>query len=461
MEFTRHGSRQVLAAFDGGEITSDAGILLLRESDRQLSLSKRMASCFEDHRTPNRIKHSLSDLLAQRTTAMALGYEDLNDHDTLRHDPALRLLSSSERDTLAASSTLCRLEHSREAANPRYNAFVPKLHKLQSLLVDVFLDHHDTPPERIILDIDATDIQAHGHQEGSFFHGYYEHRCFLPLYVFYGPHLLLAQLRPSDIDAARGARNVIKRIVSHIRERWPKVQILLRGDSGFVRENLMRWCERHNVDFIFGLARNNYLLTKAQKVRSRAAVEATKTNKPVEMFGHFSHQPKTKSWSKPRHVVCKVLHKIGVDQRVRFLVTSLDWNSDWVIPHTKDRKPEERDLLPRVLYQTIYCPRGDMENRIKDCQLDLFGKRASAHCYRANQLRLLLAGFAYVLMTHIKLKALQQTELSQAAPNTIRVKLFKIGARVVNSVRRIKVSMPDAYPYQSIFFTAWKHLASP
>ena len=423
MEFTRHGSRQVLAAFDGGEITSDAGILLLRESDRQLSLSKRMASCFEDHRTPNRIKHSLSDLLAQRTTAMALGYEDLNDHDTLRHDPALRLLSSSERDTLAASSTLCRLEHSREAANPRYNAFVPKLHKLQSLLVDVFLDHHDTPPERIILDIDATDIQAHGHQEGSFFHGYYEHRCFLPLYVFYGPHLLLAQLRPSDIDAARGARNVIKRIVSHIRERWPKVQILLRGDSGFVRENLMRWCERHNVDFIFGLARNNYLLTKAQKVRSRAAVEATKTNKPVEMFGHFSHQPKTKSWSKPRHVVCKVLHKIGVDQRVRFLVTSLDW--------------------------------------IKDRQLDLFGKRASAHCYRASQLRLLLAGFAYVLMTHIKLKALQQTELSQAAPNTIRVKLFKIGARVVNSVRRIKVSMPDAYPYQSIFFTAWKHLASP
>ena len=457
MEFSRHGSRQVLAAFDGGEITSDAGVLLLRECQRRLGLSTRIAQHFEDHRDQERVVHSLPDLLSQRVFALALGYEDLNDHDTLRYDPALRLLGSPDGAALAASATLGRLEHSREAANPRYTPFVPKLKKLQSLLVDLFLEAHKVAPERIILDIDATDIEAHGSQAGAFFHGHYDHKCFLPLYVFCGDHLLLAQLRPSNIDGAQGARNVIKRMVNQIRERWPAVKILLRGDSGFARENLMRWCEAHKVDYIFGLARNDYLLAKAQKYRSRAAMEMVGTGKVTQVFGHFAHRPKSKSWARPRPVICKVLHKPGHQQRVRFLVTSLDWDNDWAIAEVK--KFKGRDALPRALYQNIYCPRGDMENRIKDCQLDLFGKRASAHCYRANQLRLLLAGFAYVLMTHLRLSALQKTELKRAAPNTIRTKLLKIGAKVITSVRRIKLSLPDAYPYQDIFFTAWKNLA--
>lgn len=456
MEFFRYGSRQVIAAFDGGEITSDAGVLLLRECECRLELSTRMAMHFEDHRSIGRVRHSLPNLLSQRVFALALGYEDLVDHDTLRHDPALRLMGAPNNAALAASATLGRLEHSREAADPRYNPFVPKLKKLQGLLVDLFLDAHNTPPDRIILDIDATDIEAHGSQVGAFFHGYYDHKCFLPLYVFCGDHLLLAQLRPSNIDGAQGARNVIKRIVKHIRSRWPAVKILLRADSGFARENLMRWCETSRVDFIFALARNDYLLAKAQKFRSRAAVEMVHSDKTVEVFGHFTHRPKSKSWARPRPVICKVLHKPNFEQRVRFLVTSLDWNNDWAIAEA--RKFKGRDALPRALYQNIYCPRGDMENRIKDCQLDLFGKRASAHCYRANQLRLLLAGFAYVLMTHLRLTALKDTELKRAAPNTIRLKLLKIGAKVITSVRRIKFCLPDAYPYKDIFFTAWKNL---
>jgi hypothetical protein len=457
MQFSDFGSRKTIAAFDGGEITSDAGILLLREAAQRLNLFSRLADCFEDHRDGAHVRHSLADLLNQRVSAMTLGYEDLNDHDALRHDPALRLLGNPDNPALAASATLGRLEHSREAADPRYNPFVPKLKKLQNLLVDLYLDSHDSPPDRITLDIDATDIETHGHQEGGFFHGYYEHRCFLPLYVTCGPHLLLAQLRPGNIDAAQGARNVIKRMLARIRSRWPDVKILLRGDSGFVRENLVHWCEQNRVDYIFGLARNKYLLHKARKTRSRAALEMVNSNAPVEMFGHFSHRPRSKTWAKPRQVVCKVLHRPGQEQRVRFLVTSLDWNNDWAIPEM--RQFDGKDALPRALYQNIYCPRGDMENRIKDCQLDLFGKRASAHCYRANQLRLLLAGFAYVLMTQLREKALSKTGLAKAAPNTIRLKLLKVGARVITSLRRIKISMPDAYPYKDAFFKAWSALA--
>ena len=328
------------------------------------------------------------------------------------------------------------------------------------------MESRAAPPERIVLDIDATDIEAHGRQEGSFFNGYYEHRCFLPLYVFCGPHLLLAQLRPSDIDGAKGARNVIRRIVRQIRDHWPKVKILVRGDSGFVRENLLRWCEANRVDYIFGLARNDYLLRKATKVRGRAAMAMVKSNRSVTAFSHFTHMPLSRTWARPRHVIAKVLHKPGSEQRCRFLVTSLDWNSDWVMPELKkvrdasDGAPD-RDALPRAIYEKIYCPRGDMENRIKDCQLDLFGKRASAHRYRANQLRLLLAGFAYVLMTQLRLTALAGTELARAAPNSIRLKLLKIGARVTRSIRRIKISMPDACPGRQIFFQAWKMLTAP
>ena len=340
-------------------------------------------------------------------------------------------------------STLNRLEQSFETGNRRYHTVTPHLKKLSDLLVELFLDDHDAPPKRITLDIDATDIETHGNQEGGFFHGYYEHRCFLPLYIFCGSHLLLAQLRPANIDGAKGARNQIRRIVTAIRKRWPNVEILLRGDSGFARENLMRWCERNRVDYIFGLARNDFLLKKAQKVRGRAAMELLKNNEPVRTYGDFHHMPKSKSWARPRRVIAKAEHRPGQPQRCRFLVTSMD----------------RRKMPGKELYEDTYCPRGDMENRIKDCQLDLFGNRMSAHGYKANQLRLLLCGFAYVLIDGIRRTALAGTKLARAVPATVRNKLLKIGARVVNSVRRIKISMPDACPYKNMFFKAYHALA--
>jgi len=450
MRFTDFGSRTVLAAFDGGEITSDAGVLLLRERARQIKLFDRMAACFTDHRDPLRIKHQLPTLLSQRVCGIALGYEDINDHDSLRNDPAIKLLSSSchtSKDktpaALAGKSTLNRLEHSREAGNPRYHQMVPNLKKLSNLFTDIFLDSHDTPPKEITLDIDATDIKAHGHQENSFFHGYYEERCFLPLYIFCGHHLLLAQLRPSNIDGARGSRNVIRRIIKMIRNRWPKVKILVRGDSGFVRENLIKWCENNSVDYVFGLARNNNLLKKAQKVRAKAAKGMIDTNEVTRAYGDFYHRTKSESWAWPRRVIIKAEHRPGKKPQCRFLVTSLN----------------RKTVSPKELYEDIYCPRGDMENRIKDCQLDLFGDRMSSHDYRANQLRLIMAGFAYVLIDSIRREALQNTSLAKAVPNTIRLKLLKVGARVINSVRRVKISMPNAYPYKSLFFKVHAALA--
>jgi len=451
MRFTDFGSRTVFAAFDGGEITSDAGILLLRDRAKQIRLFNRMTACFTDHRDQKRVKHQLPTLLAQRVCGIAMGYEDINDHDSLRNDPAIKLLASPAKFSptipvqLAGKSTLNRLEQSREAGNPRYHQMVPNLKKLSNLFTDIFLDSHDTPPKEITLDIDATDIKAHGHQENSFFHGYYEERCFLPLYIFCGHHLLLAQLRPSNIDGARGSRNVIRRIIRIIRNRWPRVKILVRGDSGFARENLMRWCENNTVDYVFGLPRNDYLLKKAQKVRGKAAITMIKTNEPVRAFGDFYHMTKSKSWTWPRRVIAKVEHKPGRSQQCRFLVTSLG----------------RQAVSPKELYEDIYCPRGDMENRIKDCQLDLFGDRMSAHDYRANQLRLILAGFAYVLIDSIRREALQNTPLAKAVPNTIRLKLLKVAARVINSVRRIKISMPNAYPYKDLFFKAHAALAPP
>ena len=360
-----------------------------------------------------------------------------------------------------------RIERSFENGDRRYHKILPSLSTLQNLYTQIFVESYDTPPEHIILDIDATDIITHGHQERGCFNGYYEQRCFLPLYIYCGPHLLLAQLRPGNADPGKRAKKEIKRLIIQIRQYWPAVKILVRGDSGFTRKNLMNWCEANDVDYIFGLARNSYLLHKARKIRSRAALSLVQTKQTVMMFGHFNHRPRSKTWRRPRHIIAKVLHKLGYEQRCRFLVTSLDWDNPLVIGKMKQAsqtlKKEKcaptKDLMPRVIYDKIYCPRGDMENRIKDCQLDLFGDRTSAHDYRANQLRLILAGFAYVLTTYIRLKALAKTSLAKASPNTIRLKLFKIGAKVSTSLRRIKISMPDAYPYKQIFFTAWQALA--
>jgi hypothetical protein len=475
MRFCDHGKRQVLAAFDGGDITSDAGGVLLRETAERLDLFARMAECFEDRRKQDQVLHKLPNLLAQRVVGIALGYEDVTDHDSLRHDPLLKLLGepdskrSEPPKSLAGSSTLGRVERSFQKNDRRYHKITAQPNRLQDLYVDLFTESHDTPPERITLDIDATDVVTHGHQQGGFFHGYYEHRCYLPLYIYCGPHLLLAKLRPGNVDGAKGAKAAVKRVVGRIRKQWPKPRILVRGDSGFARENLMSWCEANGVDYILGLPRNSYLLHRARKIRSRAALAFLETNAVAKVFGHFTHRTKSESWTRSRHVIAKVLHRDGQEQRCRFLVTSLDWNSPHVIEAMRqarnsleeNEQAEPKDLMPRVMYDAIYCPRGDMENRIKECQLDLFGRRASGHAFSTNQTRLILAGFAYVLMTQLRLRALQGTDLAKAAPNTIREKLLKIGARVITSVRRIRIAMPDACPTQDIFFTAWRRLSPP
>ena len=449
MRFADYGRKVVFAAFDGGEITSDAGLLLLREQARRSQLFSRMAACFTDRRDQTRVRHDLENLLAQRICGIALGYEDVNDHDQLRHDPAFKMLSNPNTDdrpsVLAGKSTLNRLERSWENGDRRYHMLTPHLKQLSDLFVELFLDSHTTPPERIILDIDATDVKVHGKQANSFFHGYYEHRCFLPLYVFAGRHLLLAQLRPANIDGAQGARNQIRRIVNAIRKRWPKVVILLRGDSGFARENLMRWCEGNNVDFVFGLARNDVLMVKAQPARGKTAVAMVKSGQTERGYGDFHHMTKSRSWAIPRRVIAKVEHHPGREQRCRFLVTSL----------------KRQKVYAKELYENYYCPRGDMENRIKDCQLDLFADRMSATAYRSNQLRFLLAAFAYVLIDGIRREALENTALAKAMPGTVRLKLFKIGARVITSMRRIKFSLPDACPYKTLFFQAYQVLAKP
>ena len=468
MLFSSQGKKQVVAAFDGGEISSDGGVLLLREAARRMNLFSRLAECFWDQRDPRYVSHPLPDLLAQRVTGISLGYEDLNDHDALRQDPALRLTADQDKDALASAVTLGRLETCASTGARRYHKLTPRFYKFQELLCDLFLEHHKQPPHEIVLDIDASDIEAHGAQELAAWNGYYEQNGFLPLYVFSGPHLLWTQLREGNCDGAKGARNVIAKIVKRIRKAWPKVEILLRADSGFVRKNLIRWCRANNVDFIFGLARNKYLLRKATEARSRTSLQRVTEGKTyLQNFGLFAHKPKSGSWERPYNVIAKVEDREGREQSVRFLVTSLDEHSPRVIRAMKQLRKEmavnkekpEKGLAGRALYEKIYCPRGDMENRIKDVQLDLFGTRASAHRFRSNYLRLLLEGFAYVLITHIRTKALKGTELAKATPGTIRLKLFKIGARVIRSVRRIKLSLPDAYPYKDIFFKAWKTMA--
>ncbi|GGF73112.1 IS1380 family transposase [Terasakiella brassicae] len=447
MLFSNQGKKQVVAAFDGGEITSDGGVVLLREAAHRMDLFSRLADCFWDQRDGRYVRYNLSNLLAQRVTGLALGYEDLNDHDALCTDPALRLMAEEDSGKLASSVTLGRVECCSSTGNTRYHKLSPRFYKMQELLCDLFLDHHAQHPHEIILDIDATDIKVHGHQEFSAWNGYYEQRGFLPLYIFAGPHLLWAQLRQGDCDGARGARRAISTIVKQIHKRW---------------------CKANSVDFIFGLARNSYLLRKATEARSQTSKKRVKEGRTfLKNFGLFAHIPKTGSWGRPYNVIAKVEDQEGKGQHVRFLMTSLDEASPRVIRAVKKKRKEMfankqrpgKDIVARVLYENIYCPRGDMENRIKDCQLDLFGYRASAHKFRSNYLRLLLEGFAYVLVTHIRLKALKGTELAQAAPHTIRLKLFKIGAKVIRSVRRIKLSFPDVYPYQALFFTAWKRLA--
>jgi len=450
------GKRDVLAAFDGGRITSDAGALLLREVDSHFGFLDQFAACFTDHRDAELIEHSLGELLKQRVFGICLGYEDLNDHDRLRFDPLLAVAvgkadpmgddRASEADRgkpLAGKSTLNRLELTPVGADEvsRYKKIVGHMSRIENFFVDTFVRLQDTPPKRIVLDLDSTDDPLHGQQLGRFFHGYYGHYCYLPLYIFAGDHPLAAILRPSDIDGSAGCLEHIQRIVKRLREKWPQVQIVLRADSGFCRDYLMRWCDANQVDYLFGLAKNQRLLRIIGAEMQQAKEEFQRTGEPARVFKDFEYRTR-KSWSRSRRVVGKAEHIAGDKANPRFVVTSL--------------KPKEFDAV--TLYEKEYCARGDMENRIKEQQLELFADRLSCETMRANQLRLYFSTVAYVVMRALREHGLRNTPMAKAQCETIRVKLFKIGARVTVSVRRVVVSLSEAYPFQALFAQVWANL---
>jgi Transposase DDE domain group 1 len=432
--FQGHFSRQVTAQFDGGTISSDAGGLLLRETDRRLNLLPRLARSFLDGRDPARIQHPVAEMVSQRVYGLALGYEDLNDHEQLRQDPLLKLLAGKEEleEPLAGKSTLNRLELSTGTPD-RYKKITYWKQGIDELLVDVFVEAHTTAPEQIVLDVDTTDVELHGDQEGRFFHGYYDHYCYLPLYIFSGEHLLCARLRQANIDASAGSLSEIQRIVEQIRRHWPQVGITLRGDSGFCRDELMSWCEDHQVEFVFGFARNPRLRTLVADALAEAARVWEQTQKPARVFRDFPYETVSGSWSKPRRVVAKAEHIDG-KENPRFVVTSLK----------ADPWPAQK------LYEQLYCARGDMENRIKE-QFTLFADRASAETIRANQLRLYLSAMAYVLVCGLRRLGLKTTELATAQASTIRLRLLKIGALVRVTVRRVWISLPRSYPWPDLF----------
>ncbi|HEY0342475.1 MAG TPA: IS1380 family transposase [Steroidobacteraceae bacterium] len=444
-EFAPVEGRHVVAAFDGGAITSDAGALLLGETDRAIGLSERFAACFTDARAAELVEHSVSTLVMQRVVGIALGYEDLNDHDELRHDPVLAVLAGklearrADCAPLAGKSTLNRLELSR-AEPTRYHKVSHDPAAIERLFVDLFLEAHARAPEQIVLDLDATDDPLHGRQEGRFFHGYYDCYCYLPLYIFCGRHLLAAKLRRSNIDGAAGAVEEVARIIAQTRRRWPRVRILLRGDSGFAREALMAWCEANRVDFLFGLARNERLEAEIKDELIMAAADSIRTGKPARRFKDFTYAT-LDSWSRSRRVIGKA-EVTGGDANPRFVVTSL--------------KPAE--VGGQHLYEKVYCARGEMENRIKECQLDLFADRTSTATMRANQLRLWFASMAYVLLCALRRIGLAYTQFADATCGTIRLKLLKLGALVRISVRRIKLAMASACPYQNEFSLAHARL---
>ena len=444
-EFAPVEGRRVVAAFDGGTITSDGGALLLGGADRAIRLTERFATCFTDARMAGLVEHSVGTMVTQRVLGIALGYEDLIDHDELRHDPVLAVLAGkleahrSDCAPLAGKSTLNRLELSR-AEPTRYHKISHNPAAIETLFVDLFLEAHRRAPEQIILDLDATDDPLHGQQEGRFFHGYYDCYCYLPLYVFCGRHLLAAKLRRSNIDGAAGAVEEVARIVAQIRRRWPRVRILLRGDSGFTREALMAWCEANRVDFLFGLARNERLEEAIKAELITATLQSIRTGKPARCFRDFTWST-LDSWSRERRVVGKA-EVTGGEANPRFVVTSL----------------KSTEVGGRYLYEKVYCARGEMENRIKECQLDLFADRTSAATMRANQLRLWLASMAYVLLCAVRRIGLAHTQFAQATCGTIRLKLLKIGAQVRVSVRRIKVAMASACPYHNEFALAYARL---
>jgi hypothetical protein len=460
-EFQRLATRSVVAEFSGGTITSDAGALLLGELEARLGIIRRFSDAFTDHRDPDRIEHTAFDLIAQRVFALCLGYEDLLDHDLLRFDPLLasvvgkadptgqlRRRRADRNAPLAGKSTLNRLELRADdpergehaaARDARYAKIGCDSAGVDRFFVDVFQRAHAAPPERIVLDFDATDDPIHGTQEGRFFHGYYGHYCYLPLYVFCGKHLLLARLRRANADGADGATHELERIVGQIRDAWPKVEILVRADSGFCREELMGWCEANGVAYVLGLARNSRLEAELAGSMELAKIAHEITGRPERRFHEFEYRT-LRTWSRGRRVIGKAEYLEG-KANPRFIVTSL---RDW-------------EIEGRELYERVYCERGEAENRIKEQQLDLFADRTSAATMKANQLRLWLSSVAYTVMQALR-GMLAETELARATCATMRLKLLKIGAQVRVSVRRVLVSMASSYPLQRLFTTVYERV---
>jgi hypothetical protein len=456
LEFHALGRREVIGRFDGGSITSDAGGLLLRETEKRTGIISGFARCFQDKRNPKAIEHTVTELVAQRVYGLALGYEDLNDHDDLRRDPLFSVVIGKEDPegekrvrkqdrgkAAAGKSTLNRLEltpATPTASEVRYKKIIMKPEEVDRLFVDVFLQAHAEPPEEIILDVDATDDPLYGNQEGRFFHGYYMNYCYLPLYIFCGEFLLCARLRPSNIDASEGTVEELEKIIGQIRNAWPSVKIIVRGDSGFCRDNIMTWCEAHEVDYVFGLAKNERLKAMIEEEQLRAKEQYEQTKKASRFFKDFRYQT-LESWTRDRRVVGKAEH-LEKGSNPRFIVTSIE---------------RERIDAP-TLYEQLYCARGEMENRIKEQQLWLFADRTSAGKMRANQIRLYFSSVAYILMQALRRLGLQGTEMAKAQCNTIRLKLLKIGAQIKVTVRKVWVSLAGGYPYVELFQQVYRNL---
>lgn len=427
IEFPKLKTRVIESEFTGGDITSDGGVLLLREADRVLKLTERIAAVLGDSRRQKSCAHDVLSLIRQRVYAIALGYEDLNDHDTLRQDIAIQTAVNRDEE-LASASTLCRFENRAD----RQTAW-----QIQEVLVDQFMASFKEAPSELILDFDATDDLVHGEQEGRFFHGYYDRYCFLPLYVFCEDQLLVSYLRPSNIDGAKHSWAILSLLVKRIRQTFPKVKIIFRGDSGFCRFRMLEWCERHDVKYIVGIAQNKRLNSHTEKLFEKAEKDYQETESKIRQFTDFQYA--AKSWKQERRIIAKIeVNSFGPNHR--YVVTNL-----------------ERD--PKELYDNLYCARGDMENRIKEQQLYLFADRTSCHKWWSNQFRLLLSSLAYILIESIRRMALRNTELEHAYVSTIRLKLLKIGAVLFRNTRRIRFLLSSNYPYQGLFRSVARKLA--
>lgn len=455
MEFQAVGRRKVQADFDGGHLSSDSGALLLREVDLRLGITERLGACFVDHRDQDRIEHTLPEMLRQRVFGIAQGYEDLNDHDDLACDVLLSMAvgkqdvtgqqrhrASDQGKALASSSTLNRLELSEEdaGADSRYKKIVYDPVAIEDLFVSFFLEYFDAPPEEIILDFDATDDPLHGSQEGAFYHGYYQCYCYMPLYVTCGDHLLASPLRTANQDASAGTVPLLEMLVKRIRACWGNTRIILRADSGFMRDPILSWCESHDVYYVIGLAKNSRLRERIRVQQHEALCAFKNSGHASRVFTEFRYRTRD-SWSRARRVVAKAEH-LAKGANPRFVVTNIPGSM----------------VQSRELYEDMYCARGDMENRIKEQQMDLFADRTSAHTMRANQLRLWFSSVAYVLASALRRIALKGTRLAKATCGTIRVRLLKLGARIRISARRFLIELASACPYQDVFRMALQNI---